>query len=226
MNMFGVLNTPIIIKYYMVLLVGLIFAGFAMMICIWVRHPRAWLKKMYLKLFKGKDTIPVAIITSTNSLVVDVMDKKKVLTRNESTDAMKTMGYIPIGEDINIAGLGRGYAYFEECNLPLAISASALRNKMVEIDKGKHGTQVDYSMLDAKLLGNLIVSYAQLAMQSGIAKARKGAFMLQYVTIGAVVIAVGLIALVYMQQQQLVAAINALLNLAPGTGGTEYGIKP
>jgi len=220
-GLLAALTQPIVTKYYMMLLVLFLGAGFVLLLSARFKHPIALLKRMYYNL-KGVPCIPVVKITSNNSLVVDVVPKE-LFTSSSVKGTYESHLYK--GHTVNIAGLGQGYVIFEESFLPVNVTAQALRERLKE-EAEEH--RVHYSMLDAQVIGGTIAAFANMAMMSVTQKMRGRQQMLQYAVLGGVVIVLGLVALLYTQNKSIITALQHILQSAPvaAGGGTEYGIKP
>jgi hypothetical protein len=205
----------------MQLLMLMLSAGIlGFMVAWWLKYPRHVLRWMLIRL-SGGQPVPFAMITSDNYLIFDVERREKFLIRDRNNPE-KSSGYVLEGDTVNICGFGNGPVYFEECSVPLQLSAQSLRSRMSEL---MHSAKVPFNAISSRFKGDLFVAFSQLAYSVGLSKAQRRGTLMLYAVAGIAAITMMLVVLLYLQQKNIILALKSLLSGIPA-GGTEYGIKP
>jgi len=192
------------------------------MVAWYLKYPRHVLRYMIIKL-TGAEPQPFAMITSDNYLIFDIERRDKFIIRDKNKPERCT-AYTNEGDVVNICGFGNGPIYFEECSVPLEISATSLRHRMQEhMERFK----VTYNTISSRFKGDVFIALSQLAYAIGLSKSQRRGTLILYALLGICAITVLLVVMLYLQNKSIIAALKALLAGVPaGGGGTEYGIKP
>ena len=202
----------------MFIVLGIIL-GF--MIAWWLKYPRHVLRYAIIKL-TGGTPLPFAMITSDNYLIFDIERKDKFIIRDKNKPE-RCSGYTLEGDMVNICGFGNGPVYFEECSVPLEISATSLRKRMAEATER---FKVTYNTISSRFKGDVFIAFSQLAYAIGLSKSQRRGTLLLFAVLGVSAVSMLLVLLLYLQNKSIIAALKALLAGVPASGGTEYGIKP